>query len=70
MSPNPSSPRQSLSQIQGLRQQQTLSPQQILFLRLLGLNELELEDEVHRTIDENPALEAIDDVAPPDSEEL
>lgn len=67
MSPSYSSsppPRQSLSQTQGLKQQQTLSPQQVLFVRLLGLNALEMEEEVGRQLDENPALEAIDDVAP------
>ncbi|MFG6423386.1 MAG: RNA polymerase factor sigma-54 [Paramuribaculum sp.] len=67
---SPSSPRQSLGQVQGLRQQQTLAPQQVLFLRLLGLNTLELEDEVQRTLEENPALEAVDDMPDPDAEEL
>lgn len=63
-------PRQSLGQTQGLRQQQTLAPQQVMFLRLLGLNTLELEDEVQRTLEENPALEAVDDMPDPDAEEL
>lgn len=71
MSPTPpSSGHQSLSQLQGLRQQQSLSPQQVLFLRLLGLNTLELEDDVHRTLDENPALEAVDEIASPEIDDL
>ncbi len=63
MSPRNSSPHQSIGQIQGLKQQQTLSPQQLQYMRLLSLNTLELEDEVRRSLDENPALEAVDFVA-------
>ena len=71
MSPTPnSSSRQSLSQTQALRQQQSLSPQQVLFVRLLGLNAIELEDEVRRTLDENPALEAVDESETTQKEDL
>ncbi|MCM1029532.1 MAG: RNA polymerase factor sigma-54 [Pseudoflavonifractor sp.] len=55
------SPRHSLSQVQSLKQQQSLSPQQVLYVRLLELNALEMEEEVSRTLDENPALEAVSD---------
>ena len=47
-----------------------LSPQQVLYLRLLGLNALEIEDEVHRTLEENPALEAVDGSTPHELDEL
>lgn len=67
---NNSSHRQSLGQTQALRQQQSLSPQQVLFVRLLGLNAIELEDEVRRTLDENPALEAIDESEAAPKEDL
>ena len=67
--PKKTSPqRQTLTQAQGLRQQQTLSPQQVLYVRLLGLNALEMEDEVRRALEENPALEIADEMPelPPD----
>lgn len=50
---------QSSRQIQFQTQQQvqTLSPQQILVVRLLELPALELEDRVHAELLENPALE-------------
>ena len=47
--------RQSLQQEQKL--QQKLSPQQIQLMRLLELNELEMEERVKQEIEENPALE-------------
>lgn len=65
MSPRNSTPHQSIGQVQGLKQQQTLSPQQLLFMRLLSLNTLELEDEVRRSLDENPALESVDYITDP-----
>ncbi|MDE7410438.1 MAG: RNA polymerase factor sigma-54 [Paramuribaculum sp.] len=40
-----------------LRQQQTLAPLQLQFVRVLEMNEPELEEEVRRALDENPALE-------------
>ncbi len=52
--------RLSLSQ----RQQQTLAPMQLQFVRLLEMNGAEAEEEVRRALDENPALEA----AEPDRE--
>lgn len=39
-------------------QVQSLSPQQVMFVRLLELNEVELEDRVRGEIIENPAIEA------------
>ena len=48
-------PRQSLQQQQKL--QQKLSPQQIQLMRLLELNELEMEERVKQEIVDNPALE-------------
>lgn len=66
---NPSTPRQGLAQTQNLQQIQTLSPQQVLYGRLLGLNAIEMEDEVRRALDENPALEVDDDMVPPQSDE-
>ena len=44
-------------QSQAQQQLQTLSPQQILVVRLLELPALELEDRVHAELLENPALE-------------
>ncbi len=44
-------------QSQAQQQVQTLSPQQILVVRLLELPTLELEDRVHAELLENPALE-------------
>ncbi|MDD6723362.1 MAG: hypothetical protein PUE10_05650, partial [Bacteroidales bacterium] len=40
-----------------LRQQQTLTPMQVQFVRLLEMNAAAIEDEVQRRLDENPALE-------------
>ncbi len=40
------------------RQQQTLSPMQLQFVRVLEMTGPEAEDEVRRALDENPALEA------------
>ncbi len=48
-------PRQSLQQQQKL--QQKLSPQQIQLMRLLELNELEMEERVKQELVDNPALE-------------
>ena len=43
---------------QELQQTQRLSPQQVQFVRMLEMNTPEIEDEVRRQLDENPALEA------------
>lgn len=51
--------RQTLQQEQKL--QQKLSPQQIQLMRLLELNELEMEERVKQEIEENPALEESND---------
>lgn len=47
-----------LSQEQKL--QQRLSPQQVMFGRLLEMSAPEVEDEVRREVDDNPALEVLD----------
>jgi RNA polymerase sigma-54 factor len=47
-----------LSQKQLLRQQQTLSPQQIQMIKLLELPALQLEQRIKQEIEENPVLEA------------
>ena len=44
---------------------QTLSPHQVMVVRLLELTNIELEDKVRSELMENPALEAVDsDVSP------
>ncbi|MDE6248993.1 MAG: RNA polymerase sigma-54 factor, partial [Paramuribaculum sp.] len=52
--------KESLSQSLNQRLQQRLSPMQVQFVRLLEMNGAEIEDEVRRALDENPALEATD----------
>jgi len=65
--------RQTQSQVQ--QQTQTLSPQQILVVKLLELPAVELEDRVRAELLENPALEegkeetAADDLAATDAQE-
>lgn len=58
--------RESLSLNTTLRQQQRLTPLQVRYVRLLEMNAPEIEEEVRRAIDEMPALEAKDEVAPDD----
>lgn len=41
--------------------QQRLTPQQVQFVRMLEMTGPEIEDEVQRAIDENPALETVED---------
>lgn len=53
--------RESLEQNIEQRLQQSLSPQQILFARTLEMPGPEFEEEVRRTLDDNPALEPADD---------
>jgi RNA polymerase sigma-54 factor len=48
---------ESLQLSQGTRLQQRLNPQQVMFGRLLEMTAPEVEDEVRRVLDENPALE-------------
>lgn len=54
---------ESLRLQQQLRQQQTLAPMQLQYVKMLEMNAPEVEDEVQRALDENPALEA-DDAEP------
>lgn len=43
------------------RQQTTLAPMQLQFVRMLEMNGAEVEDEVARALDDNPALEVADE---------
>ncbi len=52
--------------IQEQRAQQRLAPQQVQFVRLLEMNSPEIEDEVRRQLDDNPALSIADDDRMPD----
>ena len=57
----------NINQTQGL--QQTLSPMQVQYVRMLEMNGHEIEDEVTKALEENPALEvAADDNAEPPEE--
>lgn len=49
---------ESLQLSQQLRQQQTLAPIQLQYVKMLEMNAPEVEDEVQRALDENPALES------------
>lgn len=53
---------QKLEQTQNMTQTQTLAPLQVQYVQMLSLNTPAIEDEVQRRLDENPALEAVDDV--------
>lgn len=53
--------RESLRQDLSQRLQQRLSPLQMKLVRMLEMSEPEIEDEVRRQLDENPALERVDD---------
>ena len=57
--------KQTLSQEQKLTQR--LSPLQLLLVPLLQMNRGEIEEEVRREIDDNPALEVSED---PQTEQL
>lgn len=52
--------KESLKQVQQQKLQQKLNPQQVRFGRLLEMSTPEIEDEVRRELDENPALEEVD----------
>lgn len=58
--------------IQEQRIQQRMAPQQVQFVRLLEMNTPEIEDEVRRQLDDNPALAASDDdtTAPLDTTDI
>ena len=43
--------------------QQRLNPRQVIFGRYLEMTAPEIEDEVRRAVDENPALEVVGDHA-------
>ncbi len=60
--------RQVQSQVQ--QQVQTLSPQQILVVKLLELPAIELEDRIHAELLENPALEEGSEEVKSESEEI
>lgn len=51
---------ESLRQSQELRLQQRLTPMQVQFVKMLEMTGPEVEDEVRRAVDENPALEVSD----------
>lgn len=53
---------QELHQLQSQRLQQRLTSQQVRFVRLLEMNEQEVEAAVERELDDNPALERVDTV--------
>lgn len=53
--------KESLRLLQQQKLQQRLNPQSVALGRLLEMNALQIEDEVRRQLDENPALEVIDD---------
>lgn len=56
---------ESLSLSLRQKQQQTLTPMQLQFVRMLEMTGPELEEEIRRTVDDNPALEVgADDDAP------
>lgn len=57
---------ESLKQTQEQKLQQRLTPMQVQFVRMLEMTGPEVEDEVRRAIDENPALE----IADPDTTQL
>lgn len=54
------SQRNTLSLNQQQRQQQTLSPQQVRYFRMLEMNQTQAEEELKHALDENPALEIAD----------
>lgn len=59
--------KESLSQTLTQRLQQRLSPLQMRLVRMLGMSEPEVEEEVRRELDDNPALECENPL--PDTEE-
>lgn len=53
--------KESLSQELSQKLQQKLSPMQVQFVRVLEMNGAEIEEEVRRAVDDNPALETVSD---------
>lgn len=58
----------SLNLTQQSRLQQKLNPRQVLLGRFLEMTAPEIEDEVRRALDENPALEAVSETPQPESD--
>lgn len=56
--------KESLSLDTTQRLQQRLLPQQVQFVRMLEMNGAEIEEAVRREVDENPALEIVDEGEP------
>lgn len=54
--------KESLTQSLQQRLQQRLSPQQVRLVRLLEMSEPEIEDEVRRELDDNPALAEVEEI--------
>ncbi len=52
--------KESLSQSLEQRLQLRLSPMQMRLVRMLEMTEPEIEEEVRREVDDNPALEVVD----------
>ena len=50
------------------RQQQTLAPLQLQYVKALEMTAPEFDDEVRRELDDNPALEAVDEDSPAETE--
>ena len=53
--------RESLEQVQAQRQLMKLSPSRVRFVKMLEMTGPEIEEEVRREVDDNPALEVVDD---------
>lgn len=53
--------RETLEQVQTQRQQLKLSPRQVRFVKMLEMTGPEIEEEVRREVDDNPALEIVDE---------
>ncbi len=62
--------KESLKLTLSQKMQQRLSPLQIRFVRMLEMNGPEIEDEVRRELDDNPALEVADYIDSPQEEEF
>lgn len=60
---------ESLRQSQELRLTQRLTPMQVQFVRMLEMTGPEVEDEVRRAVDENPALETVDNAIREDGDD-
>lgn len=61
--------KETLSQSLNQRLQQRLSPMQMRLVRMLEMSEPEIEEEVRREIDDNPALEAVEHPASSEHDE-